>query len=713
MRPLAPSRRLFPALVVVTALAACAKGGVGVDANAPTNEGTPRPPATLDTDGDGIPDAQEDRDNDGTVDPGETDPEVKDTDNDGIPDADEVDAIACGRERDRPIKVYDVPGADAMLLVDAAVSERALLFEPGGRNVGLAVADPALGVAAVLVGRPLTAGVTTPDAARERARREVLAVLGAVQNLTARSFTTHDGFAAEQASFQLVAGAPTDARALLALAARGLVGAPMLRGELVPGGMADRTMTLQLLTIVRGTRVVHVLAGAAGDAPADPQRIRLEELTDGTNVARHGAFTRHVCDQLEAVATAKADILFVVDDSGSMEDDQDAVRRAADAMGDVLRAARVDFRLGVARMFASDRDSRQRGALEGRGLSDDLSTFRDAIVVGANGGWEPGLETGILAIDRLLPRTAVGAPADPRRLREDAATIVIHLSDERDQESECSACGRCDYDQSPTRRQFCAGGQDVIERYVTAYTQRKAVTFALVGDLPDGCRQTQSRDDFEPGQGYVEVASRTGGRFGSLCGDMRQNLDAIARVATGVASTYRLSARPASASLRVAIGPPGQGREVRRSRVDGYDYDPAQNSVVFYGAARPTEGDEVRIGYRRWDFAGGPGDPLDPCEGCAPGTACDAASDDAACRPRCGLEICADGLGCNLDVAACGPPTSPSPSPSPTDRCGGRCAAAGRVCDPIVGACVVPCSTTGCAAPLRCHEVTQLCDSGV
>jgi large repetitive protein len=43
-------------------------------------------PTSPDTDGDGIPDGVEDTDRDGTVDPGETDPRNPDSDNDGIPD---------------------------------------------------------------------------------------------------------------------------------------------------------------------------------------------------------------------------------------------------------------------------------------------------------------------------------------------------------------------------------------------------------------------------------------------------------------------------------------------------------------------------------------------------------------------------------------------------------------------------------------------------
>ena len=48
--------------------------------------------------------------------------------------------------------------------------------------------------------------------------------------------------------------------------------------------------------------------------------------------------------------------------------------------------------------------------------------------------------------------------------------------------------------------------------------------------------------------------------------------------------------------------PPGdcQPREVRRSRSDGFDYDPGQNTIYFRGEGRPAIGDRVTVSYRIW-----------------------------------------------------------------------------------------------------------------
>jgi len=250
-----------------------------------------------------------------------------------------------------------------------------------------------------------------------------------------------------------------------------------------------------------------------------------------------------------------------------------------------------------------------------------------------------------------------------------------------------------------------SGGKDRHRQVHQRLQVQGATTFAIVGDLPNGCVQSTTRDDFEPGQGYVEVANATGGEFGSLCGDMTKNLQNVARVATALASEYGLSNLPASASIRIAIGPAGSGRIIHRSRTDGFDYDPVTNRVIFYGDARPKDGEEVAIAYRRWDWAGntfppslpwdpasnpydpstpGHGAPTDPdaidpfnpmsggdnpnpntgvpdktseaCDLCATGTSCDPTLDTVVCIVPCGESVCVADLACNLETATCGDP---------------------------------------------------------
>src|SRR5262249_11294121 len=131
---------------------------------------------------------------------------------------------------------------------------------------------------------------------------------------------------------------------------------------------------------------------------------------------------------------------------------------------------------------------------------------------------------------------------------------------------------------------FCndPAGLPVIQSFVDQYKMRNAVTFALVGDEPHGCVEQGTTKPTEPGQGYIEVANATGGKFGSLCGDRHKNVVDTAGVAPGVPSTSALSKTPASATIRVAVGSTMNARVPSRSPTNGWDYDPASNKIIFY-----------------------------------------------------------------------------------------------------------------------------------
>lgn len=74
---------------------------------------------------------------------------------------------------------------------------------------------------------------------------------------------------------------------------------------------------------------------------------------------------------------------------------------------------------------------------------------------------------------------------------------------------------------------------------------------------------------------------------------MNKLVEAIA----GAASRFKLTFTPITSTVKVTI----RGLDVPRSRQNGFDYDPVNKTVVFYGNQyRPAIGDEVYISYRVW-----------------------------------------------------------------------------------------------------------------
>src|SRR5262249_23471534 len=161
----------------------------------------------------------------------------------------------------------------------------------------------------------------TPTDERDHIRRTALLRLGPVAPQRARSLVTVEGFQAEQTTFKVHASqAVTPVDAVQKVAAAMLSHAPFTPPLDSPRAQTQ-VLDVAVLVVSRSPARSVVVVAVTGSAGSEDRVIRVEELTDGTNVARHNSFTRHVCDTFTGRKATKADILWVVDDSGSMRDD--------------------------------------------------------------------------------------------------------------------------------------------------------------------------------------------------------------------------------------------------------------------------------------------------------------------------------------------------------------------------------------------------------
>jgi hypothetical protein len=136
---------------------------------------------------------------------------------------------------------------------------------------------------------------------------------------------------------------------------------------------------------------------------------------------------------------------------------------------------------------------------------------------------------------------------------------------------------------------------------ITSYFRRNEIlTFGMLPDWGRPCSR------YPIGDLPRCIVERNGGAFipittatqAEVTSAMLRIVDAVA----GATSRYRLTRSPITSTLRVRV----RGVEVPRSRSNGFDYDFAQRSIVFYGATyRPARGDEVVVSYRVWQ--GSPG----------------------------------------------------------------------------------------------------------
>jgi hypothetical protein len=261
-----------------------------------------------------------------------------------------------------------------------------------------------------------------------------------------------------------------------------------------------------------------------------------------------------------------ADLLFVIDNSASMAEEQALLGASFQAFVEAIEGTSADLQVGIT---TTDVDSDEAGHLTSSLMNQDTadlaSVFLEAAAVGTNGSrYEKGFEAALLA---TLPSV------NPDLLREGAMLHVIFVSDEDDQSN-----------------------VSVDDALVALETRADNVfAHAIVGDLPGGCTSGSSAAD--AGERYAELAEQTAGRRDSICNDSHEEiLQRIGLDAAGLADTFNLSAVPVEDSLEVWV----DAVQIFERETDGWLYDVGENAVVFSGRAVPRAGMEVVIDYELW-----------------------------------------------------------------------------------------------------------------
>ena len=616
--------------------------------------GTCLDPTKADTDGDGIEDGIEDANKDGKIgicpnrmyDPicaqGEYDPCSSDTDGNGTPDDQEVNFLGC---RDEFLQAIPMPtiltnaGADYQL----AISQNAQ-----GAPVMALDAHAYNHASASYAG--FVASLNRPAGAIEVLRDSVLSGVqskypGARLVSNGRRTISHDGYdAIVSIKIDLgTSGRPDTARDQVLA---GVSGTNTINHGL-SGNFSNSAGNLSLIVgvIDRGAGKYIVTAAVAPDAEYESLTSETGFLVDDTtsamSVARSGEMYENACVAYRVDDRPKVDFIWILDGSGSMADELALVKAYANDFAQILGQSNLDWRIGVATSHCDDITndtaiSPDVAALIGgdgglMGPCPSLSSFP-----GFPGGGGSGLKNGQLcapgfttnpvafadcidkaasqaivteytitiapaAIDRALPRAA----NDPYKLRENAATVIISVTDEFDDFIQAEMGWR-DAGQSGDPPNDLSSGIN--------YTQLDMVVQPFIDylRLPDS-NATAFGIYWIPGQpcngaaeaaaGIDRVVNATGGTAGNICdGTLQNTLAQIAQASAGLASGLRLRGIPLPSTLEVRQGDVSTQMIVDppRSRQQGWDYDAVTNAVSFKGSMPPQTNDRVVITYKRW-----------------------------------------------------------------------------------------------------------------
>lgn len=274
------------------------------------------------------------------------------------------------------------------------------------------------------------------------------------------------------------------------------------------------------------------------------------------------------------------DILWVIDDSGSMTNERATLVGNFNRFVQELLTLQVDFQMGVTSIVIAD-----RGQLRGTTKIITETTPNPRMVFEQNTSfpssrsrWEQGLRMSQLGL--TPPNTDPGQP-NFGFLRPNAALAIIVVTNEDD-----SSFGETDYYARVFRGLKGKGNENLV-------------SFSVIGGtIPNGCVPPGETGLYgstaDPAVRYAEVATKTGGIIGSICdASFETTLIRIAQALNTLKRVFPLTLPPIANSISVTVN----GQTIPQDLVNGWQYRADTNSVVFLGNYVPPPGATVRLRY--------------------------------------------------------------------------------------------------------------------
>lgn len=375
-----------------------------------------------------------------------------------------------------------------------------------------------------------------------------------------------------------------------------------------PAGVSAEFVLDQLPTglpgrsIAPGQSLEFVVRYEAADLGPDTGVVHIFETgkSEPYVVSLLGAGARNATneDRFVQLETPEVDILFVIDNSCSMTEEQASLTANFRSFIQFAETQALDYQIAVISTdmstcpwpVAPDRPSRLP---QGRcGYFADGSPFeRDPSwrlirpgtepdpetafeVVATQGTNGSGIELGLEAAYRAMTAPLITG-WNAGFLRPSASLALIFVSDEDDQSN------------------------NSVDFYVNFFLAIKGFrntnllsASAIVGDRDDQCGEVS-----DPGLRYLDVAVRTGGVIERICTpDWARSLQNLGQTVFGFKRQFFLNNQPAAGSVEVSI----DGVTVPAQR-DGraiWTYDPGSNSIEFSALSTPEPGSEIVVTYQ-------------------------------------------------------------------------------------------------------------------
>ena len=283
----------------------------------------------------------------------------------------------------------------------------------------------------------------------------------------------------------------------------------------------------------------------------------------GTRIATQtgeGKYTAVYKDDFEVPVNPPADIMFLVDQSCSMDDDQQRLQQNFSYFISNLNSYTTNWQIMVVN---ADTGCSSSGVLT-KNTTNYQQKFNTAVTSAGGYHTESLLTPAAEAVHK-----AGNSGCNAGFMRQGALLHIIPVSDEPEQSAYTNPGSN-----------WSSLVQDIQN---TKGSPSLVKISAIVGDYPGGCASADA------GTGYYEAVNYTGGEFLSICASNWSSYMPLLAEASISMDTFELTATPVENTIEVRVN----GNTVDAS---AWEYDSGSNSVRITQNP-PEEGDTIRIVY--------------------------------------------------------------------------------------------------------------------
>jgi hypothetical protein len=316
-----------------------------------------------------------------------------------------------------------------------------------------------------------------------------------------------------------------------------------------------------------------------------------------TSLEGTGVLAPFQTDHFTQADKPKVDLLFIVDNSGSMANKQDQLAINFENFIQVALTQGIDYHIAVTttgidpvangwtscpggaeggeagRFFPADNSSPR--ILTSQTPNPD-QVFSEMVHVGTCTWLEQGLEAAYFALSPPLvnsmddPNTSMPNDGNAGFLRDDARLAIIVVSDADDQSDQ----------QEP-----------YYESFFRALKSNQPGWFILSAIVTPLDKQDECPTGESSGVRYIQMAQDTGGVIENICTpDWATSLEHLAQGAFGPTTQFPLSAQPIDPT-QISVSVNGQ------SLASGWTYNATTNAIVFDSSDAPPPGSSIDVSY--------------------------------------------------------------------------------------------------------------------